>query len=393
MNRAAVASFGIFLSLLPSVAFAAERTTWDFQNNNVPGEWEVTGTFSAESQPDGVHITANDDGTFTQMIDLPHRIDVIALTVSAQTPTDMMIVWHPNSLPAGALGQRQIRIPAGTLQHVTLDMSMIGYWDPHTDTLGIALPKGANIVLQRMDVEGYSFFERVLEAVRTFWTFDTFSSYTINFLWGPLLTFNETGRLHLFDNLPPLAQSANRYFYFILALTAIGLLLHRFYVGMASNASADSFRKRAPYAFLFFFVFGALWILYDLRMGLEYFSYAKTDIGSHMMKREDRIFRGFLSFYTTAERAATVLATEERYAVFSPKSTPFMSIMRYYTYPSAPLLDGEAITPGMYYVVILRPDISISAEGRLISGDTPISPPGDLIEDYGDASFLFRARP
>lgn len=385
LSRLSFISLTLFL--IPSFASAADQTEWIFLGGQAPGQWNVMNTFTAEATSDGVYLKANDDGTFLQQIDLDHPIDVVRVTAAAGKPTDMVILWQAKGQAEGSLGQLRFTLDGtGQPEEHAFDLNAIPYWDRYTDVIGIGLPKDAEVYLQKISVEGFNPIERVEEAVKTFWTFDDFASYSINFLWGPLITFSPVAREQLFQNQPPHAQSANRYFFFVLALAAIMIGAHRYLTRVKGS--------NWNHLFIFTCVFAGLWLFYDLRMGMEYFHYAKEDFQQYILQEpKDQTFRGYLDFYRVAELAAPTLKESNDYVTLMPPQTPFGSILRYMTYPKMPLRENEDTEKADLFIVFMRPDVQIDDQDRLVIGEQILSRPGDIVATYSDSSFLFRARP
>ena len=66
--------------------------------------------------------------------------------------------------------------------------------------------------------------------------------------------------------------------------------------------------------------------------------------------------------------------------------------MRYLTYPSVPTEPDQAQFGIDTWVVFDRPDISIDPSDRLTSDGIVVTPPGKVMYQFDDHSFIFRTR-
>ncbi|MDB4978770.1 MAG: hypothetical protein JWM56_956 [Candidatus Peribacteria bacterium] len=387
----------VVLLAVPLSASAESKTVWDFRDTAIPGRWEVNENIEVNKIADGLQLHAKSDAAITQT-ELPsHRIDSVQLVIIATRPMEAKLVWHPDGEAPGALLQVPFSIVgSGSPETIGIDLGVYPQWSGHTDHLGILLPQNADIVLQSMTLQGWSGIGKIGEAWKSFWAFDHFLAYSINFLWGPLVTFNEVGRLTMYDTQPPRAVSANRYFYDALIIVALLLAAHRLFGGDNSYFDSPLFRKRAPHIFLFLCFFAGLWLFYDARMGLEYLSYAKDDYVSYISQPPGkRIFRNYQNFYDIADAALPELRQEKRYGLLLPHEGQFQSILRYETYPSVPvnIQDGNDMSDIRLWLAFRRPDITMNGSGQLVVNTVAISKPGTIVARYDESSFLFRVNP
>ena len=223
--------------LLPSIALAVQTTVWDFREKQVPGSWKVSASLTPQTTDLGLHITAADNGGMQRAYDLGYVADVINLTFGPSVPSDAFLTWSQKnstngfSIPFAISGKN----PPET---ITIPVHQYGEWHD-IDTIGLMFPPGAQVLLQSISLSHWSLWEKMTEAWKTYWTFDTLEPYSINFLWGPMLTFTTPERLSLFQNQPPRSWSAVRIFYFILISVGIGCFLYWFFV-------APSFAQPSP---------------------------------------------------------------------------------------------------------------------------------------------------
>ncbi len=144
---------------------------------------------------------------------------------------------------------------------------------------------------------------------------------------------------------------------------------------------------------IFLFCFAVLWLVFDLRMGLEILSYVRADYATYVSQRPgERSLRNFENFHQVLDRSRPFLAGQSSYMFLSEEGTPYLSHMRYFTYPSVPLPLGEPAEHANIWIVYKRPDISVNDQGELVAKQQVISAPGDVLERFDDSSFLFRTR-
>lgn len=369
------------LLALPSSTLAAQTTTWDFRGGQVPGKWIVNG-WGEEPQKtaEGLRIMAKENGKMAREALVPHHVDSIRLTFATSVPSQALLVWNYAGIPRESLVELPFTIP-GQEQPDIIELNMTAYsqWDGRPVYLGIGLPAGTESVLESIELIGYSPLEKFSEAVQSFWTFDEFRSYTINFLWGPLLSFSPQGRRVLFVGTPPPYWSANRIFYVILLCTVAGIGIHRFLRG-----------RSRKHLLIILGSFASLWLLFDARMGMEILSYAKTDYDTYVSQPPGkRELRNFENFHDVVEAASPLLQEEQHYVLLTAERTPFPGMLAYLAYPATPLRANDIIPPRTRWLIFWRPEITLNDSNQLVSGSAVLSPPGRIVERYDDHSFLF----
>lgn len=386
------------LLVIPSLGWAMQTMDWDFRHNNLPGsDWDAAGwSADAKGSEQGLHVSTQTDGKMVSKADFPFPVDAVELTFLAPHPTQAILLWHNRSMEQGLLVQLPFEI-RGDAQPIVvrLDLSIYPAWDAKADRLGLALPAGADVTVQNIRFLHWNMLEKVAEAWRSFWTFDQYHSYTVNFLWGPLLTFSSIGREQLFTTLPPKGWSAGRIFLPILGIVALLLLLHWFFV--AKRGSRASFeRLRLPrhvstHAALLLAVFAGLWLFFDLRMGVELLSYGGRAYAEYVSQPfGKRLLGDHLYFEDAMEQSLPYLKQRPRFLFLGPAQTPFLQRMRYFGYPSLPVEDGQKPTDVNTVFVFERPDVTIDGQGHLMQDGKALTSPGKVLLRFGENSFLFR---
>lgn len=375
MRSLARLTFIISLLATPAMAFAAQETVWDFTGGKQPGQWSGTPGMEASATSEGLLLRAVNESAFFGKV-AEHAVDAIIFTLESATDTDAMLLWRSAGMQQG-FRQMPLQLKSGE-QTIALGTSTMPGWARKPEAVGIALPGGATVVIRSIRSEGLSLPERVAEAWKTFWMFDTFGTYSVNFLWGPLVTFDPLSRAQLYEHQPPMALSANRYFYILIALAGIILF---------ALARWKKYRNALP---VFLGITAMLWVFYDLRMGAEYLSYALTDYRSYISQpAEKKRFRQYENFYAAAEQAVPLLRQDESYTVIPPAQSQVEQILQYETYPSIPARTDEQKLASRLWFVFRRPDVRVSS-GGLVANGQPMTPPGEVLQRYDDSSFLYR---
>ena len=128
-------------------------------------------------------------------------------------------------------------------------------------------------------------------------------------------------------------------------------------------------------------------------MGSEIIAYALHDVAStHVDDPREERFRERAYFPAFLKQVAPLVADRGRYVFLTQYPYPFLGLMRYHTYPSLPVGPEAAVEGLDTWVVFARGDITINAGGQLTSEGKTISPPGDVLLDFGPDSFVFRSR-
>ncbi len=363
---------------VPLVASAEQSTEWSFLNKQVPIQWDVRNWTMVESADIGVHIRTDVDGFFTHTLDIPHPVEGVRITLTPRNTVEVIFLWENADVSDDTYLQIPFMVYAEDGQQ-TIELNVMDFpgWNPRTKVIGLALPAGSEISIQKIEVLSWNFIEEATELFRSFWEFDTMQQFSINFLWGPHVATSSIARAQMFMSNPPRAESANFIFYSVLLLAITVLFLATRRIG----------RERAITIFLC--LCSVLWIFYDVRMGSEILTYTASDWNAYVLRdTPDRMFRGFQDFYAIAEQSEAKLEEHDRYLFIGPNPAIFRSIMRYMTYPSAPIpleyKQNESIG-----IVFAREDAVISENGELmLNGEVALTGVREL-QRFDDRSFLF----
>jgi len=363
---------------------ALETIVWDFRTGGDAGQWDIQGFAAPEQLAEGVRLSPDPStgGRMIRVAELP-AFDAIRLVFSKTVPGGGSVLWHPRKLAPNLVGELKFALAGQSPETVEMNVSQYADWDADLDAFGFQLDPGSDVVLDRIELLRWSPLEKIQSVWQSFWHFDHFFVYSINFLWGPILQFTPMGEAQLFTTMPPFGWSVNRIFYAILLLTAVILLASWF---KHKKANGKKFAR------MFIGVFLMLWLIFDLRMGLETMSYAWHDLTSYAWKPPgQKIFRNYQNLYDVIEQSLPHIKNEPHFVFRGPPKTPFLGIARYLAYPSTPLLEGDDTSSVHHWLIFRRPDIGVT-NGRLTMDGKPITGSGEIIQDFDETSFLFRIR-
>lgn len=220
--------------------------------------------------------------------------------------------------------------------------------------------------------------EPVIEAGRSFWTFDEARPYSINFLWGPQIGFTEAARGKLYSALPPPYHSGT----FALYVAIIGVLLVIIGISIMRTASRRTLFVRCGIFLL------CTWVFFDVRMGSEFLSWVIHDHQTYITTQAgERTFRDRKQFYDFAEFAKPYVTDRTSYIFFARQPWPYLGNMRYLTYPSIPGIDYKNDDT---WVIYDRPDMIVDTDGRLSTEGVVLTEPGVILGRFDASSFVFR---
>lgn len=381
-------ALGIILLLSPLTASAKRETVFNFQQG-IPGLWEKGQCLAAQQSPEGLALTTGTDrcSLFHVTSDLRHPIETLSLTVLSPVRTEIVLLWHRLDAPHGHMVELPIVLPSDTAPTIlSVNPSHYPQWDPKTDRIGFAIPKNSSFILQNLTLTKWSAWDKAMAALRSFWTFDTFRPYAINFLWGPVLGWNPIWQQQLFASIPPVGWSASRIILPVLLLVgAFGLLRCSRRRWQASACRSASM--------LFWSVFVGFWLLFDMRMGLELLSYVRTDWETFLLRPPvERHFRVFERFPFIAEESIPLLITSPQYGFVGPRGAPFGSLLRYSTYPVRPIFPGDSEEERArvrHWLVAYRDDVRVNPEGHLLLGDAFLAGPGTVVKTFDKDAYIF----
>jgi hypothetical protein len=328
----------------------------------------------------GVLISATGKATFVSNVQFDHPVQAIVLTLAAERGGQMSMMWA-NAADPEALTIVPFTVRPG-LQTVSMSMDDYAEWkSAQVRRWGIMLPPGMRLVLQEIQFQGWSTTEQLTEAFKSFWQFDTYLPTSINFLWGPSVTFNPIGTRDMHVSMPPKGR-AGMWILLIVGGVAMG----------AAALEQKIVRKKIAWTATMLCVVAGVWMTMDIRMGTELLSYVVTDVRSYVLPEPGRkFFRNYANLTDAVNHLLPLLKDREQYIAIGPEPSPFFTLLRYYTYPHLPVHPNEN-TDARTWLIFDRSDVTVDATGRLTQGSTVLSPPGKATS-LGSNSFIFTTTP
>jgi len=360
-------------------AYAMSETVWDFRGQ-VPVRIEVQNLTTVQNAEQGLLVQSSTDG-FITLPPLEARADTLTLTLTNATTPAVALIWRTPELGDGEYYQANIDLPTGQSQDVTLVLNALTEWQWDAPTLGLAFPAGSEVLIETMEWRSYSAGEKFWNGIVSFWTPDQFRLYSINFLWGPLISTTPEARATLFDALPPNSWSATRFLYAVFALAAV-----------TGTAYAWSKPDRLRTIAVILAVAGAgLWILFDVRMTQEILSYVRADWTSYILAPSDEgKLRSHSSLYYALAETKELLGDDPTYVLLAEEGTPFFANVRYVMYPAVPITPEEA-TGNTAWIVLGNARVS-TMSGTLLRDGVVLSERGAVVKRFDDTSFFYRSR-
>lgn len=368
--------------LLIGTASAMESVTWDL-TTSVPEGLIPQNLTAVQASDQGLYVQTNTDG-FLQLPPPGIDADSLVITLTNIDSPEIGLIWNTPTLAQGDYYQYNIRLPAGQSQKVVAPMHQESDWLANPPMMGLAMPAGTEILIQRIEWRSYSAWEHLVNGIISFWTPDSFRLYSINFLWGPLVGTSPEARSQLYETLPPHSWSGMRVFYVVLVLAVIIAVAMRFF-------AEGGRRKMLPIIGL---TFVTLWIIFDARMVVEVLSYVRDDWRTYITaEKGTRVLRSHETLYEFLEKTDAAIGDAERYVLITPEGTPIYANTRYRLYPAEPLRLSDPHEGVSTFVIAAEPSVR-AVSGSLIAGDgTVLARDGSVIYQFDDASFVFRTNP
>lgn len=363
------------LIALPTSAHAATVTTWDLTTDFARQGWQANTNVQMSQTAAGIRLQPQSaEGTLRRVVDVSHNIDAARLWYSTPVDTEVFIMWA-NRNSGESMYKSPLQLAGGPDVRIwEIDFEQFDTWDYEPTIFGVLLPNGADVTLQNIEFIRYSPTEKLAALLQGLWQFDDIGPYSINFLWGPRWSQNPIQTTQIFWVKPPAATSANWLMYGVLGVGALYIWL----------------RKKSVQTFLV--LLACVWIAYDIRMGAEFLSYTYDDYQSyHSQQIGQRTFRERLFFNDLAEVVSPVVQSHDKYIFLSGERWPYLGLIRYYTYPSLPTtpFDGNS-TKYPLWIVYQRPDITLNASQQLVANGQVLSPPGRMLHEFANGSFIFQ---
>lgn len=381
MRRALLTAAIVAASLLPVSAFAMTTQTFEFAEGQVNAQWEGKGALQMEKAPSGILLTSTSTGTFLTKTPLSIFPEEGSVTASTEQDANLYLVWIYDDDPLGIAYNMPIALPAGAVTTVSVSLADHLHWSPAPKKIGLALPAGTTILLHRIEFTQWNILERAIEMMKSFWNFDVYAPYAINFIWGPQMADHPLATSQMYDSLPPRTLSACWVLNLLLGIVIACCAIFLYYMRPSATM------RRRILLTVAALILG-VWILLDIRMGSEFLGWVMHDDQTYISAPAGlRTFRDRQRFYDFADFAVPLVFDRSGYLFFTDREWPYLGNMRYLTYPAIP---GNAIERDDTLVVFHRPDLAVDSENRITMNGEPVTAPGTILGRFDDSSFIFR---
>lgn len=366
--------------MLPVAASAVTIQVYNFREGQLTASWSGIGPLEKEWVADGLRLTTgSESGVLVTQHEPPFLADMGSLFVTSEEDVRLQFVWSFRVGSENVTHSAPIFIDANTALPQLFSLSRHVNWVEGPKTFGILIPPNSSLILHRMDLSKLTMGEKIRSIIGSFWTFDEYRPYSINFLWGPVFGTNPAEMKLLYRFLPP---------QFTMGTWVVHLLLA---ASLLAGAVTYSFLKKKIIGRILFFLVLGMWVLLDLRMGSEFLSWVQNDQRTYIAAAPGtREFRDRDRFYDFAEFAKPLIQDRSRYIFLAEVPWPYLGNMRYLTYPILPAFN---LKEDDTWVIYRRPDIAVSQDGQLVFGQTVVSEPGQILGSFDKGSFIFRGKP
>ena len=378
-----VAGGGVFA--VPRSVQAASFLTYSLEPGKVNANWAGYGPISITESPNGLQlITTTGTGIVMTHMDGKFSPDAVKIFTDAPTTTELLFAWVETM--ENIKSPNIVRLTMNEGKHVnTIDLTELSSWKSGSKYIGFVVAPHTSVTVATIEFTQWNVLEKFWSLLKSFWVFDGYFPYTINFVWGPQFALTPLGVSHLFQTLPPQSFSATFFANILLLLLLIIVILR------ATKMYAYIERKRMILRTILLST-GILWVLFDLRMGAEFLSYTKKDLTDFVFAPiEFQTLRERGGFYRLAEIAVPLVADRERYNFIAPQEWPYLGNIRYLTYPSLP---SNRFDEDDTWVIFARPDFRVNEQQQLTLQGMPLTEPGTILAGPAeDGSLIFRGRP
>jgi hypothetical protein len=259
MSRRFYSSIAIVFGLLHPLTLCAMQTqTFDLAAGEVNASWQGIGPIQMQKQADGILLSVGSStGMLLTETQAAFLADAATVVVSTQQPTNLHFVWMYTDDTSRTTYSVPLSFSSGARRSASFSLTNVHEWLGGKKKVGLVLPPQTSILLHRIDFHRWNFFERVMENIQAFWTFDEYRPYSINFTWGPQLASNTIERNELYATLPPTSTSATLVTYEI--LLGILILVVAFTSIRPREDRTTQIVKRMSIVFL------VVWVVFDMR--------------------------------------------------------------------------------------------------------------------------------
>ncbi len=368
-------------SAMPLTAQAVNIQSFTFGEHQLNATWKGFGPVQIGRTRSEIVVSMQGTGAIMTNSPLVHHPAAGILTTSSDRNIDGYFVWSFDADPSKSSYSIPISIPAGTNVRTAFSIEH-PFWKEGPKNYGFALPPGATVAINRFDLLSWSAWEMLVERLQSFWTFDEYRAYGINFVWGPQIATNTVQRTQMFAHQPPQTASGTQAVYVVLIVVLLLIVAWQCWKHRERSARLRGIARCTLIAFL------CAWLLMDMRMGSEFLSWVWHDASTYIFQSANtRTLRERERFYDFAEFAAPLVSDRKTYVFLAETIWPYLGNIRYVTYPSIP---GNAFDSDDTWVMYNRPDVTVNTAGQLNVDGLAFSQPGEVIGRFDKSSFVFR---
>ena len=386
----------VLLLLSPSALEAKSSRfyeKWEFRTEEDINDWNIAGLEKVEIMADGLRFDVNEQAALFRLLPegFVKNVDALRVQFKQLDGLEEAAILFITLNAEGEIASR-VRLILGAREEGGMEYIPLDFYPKelyNADVFALSLKGNANgVVFGGVRFLHYTTFEKIAAVWRSFWTFESLNAHSINLIFGPVIT-TDGGPFDKIFQWQTYATSANAYFLLLIALAGIALL---FYAFVQTHRGRDWTSARRSLLINYFLLIGAIWLLYDFRMGLEFVRNVAQDHVQYIAAPvSERTFREHGRFYDFVEFADEFIADREGYEIFLPDIWPYYGAIKYLTYPRKPNKDEPIYDT---WLIFDRWDIYVD-DGRLfgVDVDAPFSRRGEILERFDDTSFIFREFP
>ena len=359
--------FGALLFLLPVLTLAAEKKiifSPEFLTSqlylNSANQWQIFNNIDEGLYPaeEGLLLKSDGDAYLVYPFQFSSK-DYDRLRIKFFSDQSLAVTILPNVFTTAyhtfELNKKVSATSAA--QEINFSLKLPFFSEP-LDNLSINFKSQppANIVIEEISLEKMDSAQLMLQAIKDYFRVAPYSPFSVNLFPAPRIF----GRSALVYFLP-------------IILVLVWLFLF-----------AGRFRKIAA-----IILFG-FWLLTDLRMSYEFFSYHFTDYQSYVKPpAAEKSLRNYEDFYQFSDWLKNNLSSADSAVNFyNFGSVHFPRLLQYLIYPVRVISEQPA---GDIYVIYNRTDIVYNpADRKLHNLSGELSKAGEIVASYNQNSFIFK---
>lgn len=381
ITLACLGLLAIVVTLLP------RHRTWLFQRDGNVEQWVLEGLDLSLLNRQGITFRGEAGGTLrSPPLELPAS-DIRQVKVEIGSTRAMTGAFTWTSTAGGASSSREVMqfpMKQGQNQRFTFAVAEMTTWLEEIQELAFTFPDAAEITVYAVSLVARSPLARLRQLWDAYWTLDEFTPATINLLNGPHLVTNPLDLPSFLDTTKVYrSTSAGLLWYIAIGVVAL--------IGIAVSLTTHLRSPLRTFVLPILTTIAVLWVVADVRMGIELLSYAKTDWKTYVRQpQEQRQFRDRERLYDFAEFAGRILPPGITYNLIVPRSWPYVGIIRYATVPSIPVEVQQPDQAISRYWVFYNIDGVATEGGSLLHRGQVLRSSGTLLGFFANGSLIYR---